>query len=58
MAELGIGVAHEGSVPTSASLGAALAVALRPETGARATAMAGHIRTDGAMAAAKLLLEA
>ena len=37
---------------------AALTTALAPETRARATAVAGTIRADGATVAAKLLLEA
>ncbi|MFI9359560.1 glycosyltransferase [Kitasatospora sp. NPDC053057] len=56
VAELGIGVAHEGAVPTVESLSAALGQALAPEVGARAAAVAGEIRTDGAELAAKLLL--
>jgi len=57
-AELGIGAAHDGPVPTVESLAAALEVALAPETRARAAAVAGKIRTDGAEAAARLLIEA
>ncbi|WP_159930471.1 MULTISPECIES: glycosyltransferase [Nocardia] len=58
VAELGIGVAHEGSTPTVDSLPAALATALAPETRTRARTVAGAIRADGATVAAKLLLEA
>ena len=58
VADLGIGVAHDGPTPTTESLSAALAAALAPETRARATAVAGTIRTDGATVAAKLLLDA
>ncbi|MGH3916960.1 MAG: glycosyltransferase [Pseudonocardiaceae bacterium] len=58
VAELGIGVAHEGSTPTVDSLSAALTTALAPEIRARARAVAGTIRTDGATVAAKLLLNA
>jgi len=58
VADLGIGAAHDGPVPTFNSLSAALRTALTPETRARATAVAGTIRTDGATVAAKLLLEA
>ena len=58
VAELGIGVAHEGPTPTVDSLSAALTTALTPETHARAGTMAGTIRTDGATVAAKLLLDA
>ncbi len=57
VAELGIGAAHDGPTPTFESLSAALKGALIPETGARATAVAGTIRTDGAAVAAKLLLD-
>ena len=58
VAELGIGAAHEGPTPTFASLSAALRTALAPETRARAAAVAGTIRTDGAAVAAELLLDA
>jgi vancomycin aglycone glucosyltransferase len=58
VAELGIGAAHDGPTPTFESLSAALRKALAPETRARASAMAGMIRTDGATVAAKLLLDA
>ncbi|MGW5852687.1 glycosyltransferase [Streptomyces sp. NPDC055254] len=58
VAELGIGAAHDGPVPTFESLSAALSAALTPETRARARAVAGAIRTDGAAVAAKLLLDA
>jgi vancomycin aglycone glucosyltransferase len=56
VAELGIGAAHDGPVPTSGSLAGALAIARAPETRARAIAVAGDIRTDGAMEAARRLL--
>jgi vancomycin aglycone glucosyltransferase len=57
VAELGIGAAHDGPTPTFESLSAALRTALTPETRARARAVAGTIRTDGATVAAKLLLD-
>ncbi|MGW7049710.1 glycosyltransferase [Streptomyces avermitilis] len=57
VAELGIGAAHDGPTPTFESLSAALKTALTPDTGARARAVAGTIRTDGATVAAKLLLD-
>ncbi|MBT2447760.1 glycosyltransferase family 1 protein [Streptomyces sp. ISL-43] len=57
VAELGIGAAHDGPNPTFESLSAALRTALTPETQARAKAVAGTIRTDGATVAAKLLLD-
>jgi vancomycin aglycone glucosyltransferase len=55
--DLGIGTAHDGPTPTTESLSVALKTTLTPETRARATVVAGTIRTDGAMAAAKLLLD-
>jgi vancomycin aglycone glucosyltransferase len=58
VADLGIGAAHDGPTPTTESLSAALKTALTPETRARATAVAGTNRTDGATVAAKLLLDA
>ena len=58
VAALGIGAAHDGPTPTFESLSAALRTALTPETRARATAVAGTIRTDGATMAAKLLIDA
>ncbi|MGH3657904.1 MAG: glycosyltransferase [Micromonosporaceae bacterium] len=57
VAELGIGVAHNGPSPTSDSLATALKTALTPETRERATTVAGTIRTDGATVAAQLLLD-
>jgi vancomycin aglycone glucosyltransferase len=57
VAELGIGAAHDGPTPTFDSLPAALRTALTPETRARARAVAGTIRTDGATVAANLLLD-
>ena len=58
VAALGVGAAHDGANPTSESLTAALGTALTPEVGARAAALAGAIRTDGAAEAARLLIEA
>jgi vancomycin aglycone glucosyltransferase len=58
VAALGIGAAHDGPTPTFDSLSAALTTALTPETRARARAVAGTIRTDGATVAANLLLDA
>ncbi|MGC9669542.1 glycosyltransferase [Planosporangium sp. 12N6] len=58
VAELGIGAAHDGPAPTVESLSAALGTALAPETRARAAAVAGTIRTDGAAVAAEMLLDA
>lgn len=56
--DLGIGAAHDGPTPTAESLSAALESALTPGTRARALAVADTMRGDGAMRAAKLLLEA
>ena len=57
VADLGIGVAHDGSTPTVESLSEAIGRALAPDTRSRATAVAGMIRTDGAAEAAKLLID-
>ncbi|HKR71504.1 MAG TPA: glycosyltransferase, partial [Streptosporangiaceae bacterium] len=58
VAELGIGAAHDVQAPTIESLSAALSTALTQQTRARATAVAGVTRTDGATVAAKLLVNA
>jgi vancomycin aglycone glucosyltransferase len=58
VADLGIGAAHDGPTPTFESLSAALTTALTPEASARAKAVAGTVRSDGAAVAAKLLLDA
>ena len=57
VAELGIGAAHDGPVPTSESLASALGTALAPETRARASAVAAQVRTDGATVAARRFLD-
>ncbi|MEV4019610.1 glycosyltransferase [Nonomuraea angiospora] len=57
VADLGIGAAHDGPVPTTESLSAALRTALEAETRVRAAAVAGTIHTDGTAVAAKLLLD-
>ncbi|MBN9222054.1 MAG: glycosyltransferase family 1 protein [Mesorhizobium sp.] len=57
VAELGIGIAHDGPVPSSGSLSAALEVALAQEISADAAKVARTIRTDGSAVAAKLLLK-
>ena len=56
VAELGIGAAHDGPVPTPDSLASALGTALAPATRARATAVAAQVRTDGATVAARRLI--
>ncbi|HEX9044343.1 MAG TPA: glycosyltransferase [Candidatus Limnocylindrales bacterium] len=57
VAELGIGAAHDGPVPTAESLASALDTALASQTRARAVEVASWVRTDGAKAAARLLVE-
>jgi vancomycin aglycone glucosyltransferase len=57
VAELGIGAAHVGPIPTPTSLASALGTVLGPEARARATAVATQVRTDGATVAARRLLE-
>ncbi|MFJ9626840.1 glycosyltransferase [Streptomyces sp. NPDC101175] len=57
VAELGIGVAHDGPTPTYDSLSAALTTALAPEVRDRARTVAGRLRTDGTTVAARLLLD-
>ncbi|WP_238156918.1 glycosyltransferase [Kribbella sp. VKM Ac-2571] len=54
---LGIGAAHEGSVPTVGSLSAALATALAPQTRDQAAKVRDAVKVDGATVAAKLLLD-
>jgi vancomycin aglycone glucosyltransferase len=56
-AELGIGAAHDGPMPTGQSLSAALEVVLAPKALARARAFAGKVRANGADAAAKWLAD-
>ncbi|WP_280470463.1 glycosyltransferase, partial [Nocardia brasiliensis] len=56
VADLGIGAALAGPVPTVASLSAALETALAPETRDRAAAVAHTIRADGAAVAAHRLI--
>ncbi|MFD6367613.1 nucleotide disphospho-sugar-binding domain-containing protein, partial [Streptomyces roseolus] len=53
---LGLGAARP--APSPEALSAALATALRPDTRARAQAVRGRIRDDGAAVAARLLCEA
>jgi vancomycin aglycone glucosyltransferase len=57
VAELGIGVAHDGPTLTSHSLATALETVLAPETRAQACAVAEKTGTHGAAAAARLLLD-
>ncbi|MFJ6651000.1 glycosyltransferase [Streptomyces sp. NPDC091290] len=58
VADLGIGAGHDGPIPTTESLSAALETALAPETHARARSVAAAIPADGAAVAAELLLDA
>jgi len=57
VAELGIGVAHEGAVYSCESLSTALRAALSPTMQARARLTASSIRTDGAAVAAKAIVD-
>ncbi|HYD27636.1 glycosyltransferase [Brevundimonas sp.] len=57
VADLGVGVAHAGPVPTVESLSAGLETVLRAETRVRSAAVAGLIRGDGAARAARELVE-
>jgi vancomycin aglycone glucosyltransferase len=57
VAALGIGAAHDGPAPAFESLSAALRTTLAHETRVRAAAVSDTMRTDGAMVAAKLLLD-
>ncbi len=57
VAELGIGTAYDGRSASTESLSAALKLTLTPETRDRVSAVAGTIRTDGAMVAATLLID-
>lgn len=56
VADLGLGVAHDGAAPTLESLTAALGAALAPGVRTRTTSMAAEARVDGAAVAAELLL--
>ena len=56
VAELGIGVAHDGPIPTVGSLSTGLGTALSPETRDRAAAIAGTVKPGGAMVAAAMLV--
>ncbi|MEV7804520.1 glycosyltransferase [Microbispora sp. NPDC088329] len=56
--DLGIGVAHPPAEPTAESLTAALRRVLHPDVVARAGAVAGEVRTDGAAVAARRLIAA
>ncbi|MFG1826546.1 glycosyltransferase [Microbispora bryophytorum] len=55
--DLGIGTAHPPVAPTAESLTAALRRVLHPGVAARARAVAGEVRTDGAAAAARRLAD-
>ena len=56
VSELGIGAAHDGPAPDTESLATALGIALAPETRSRAIELAGQVRTDGALIAARRLI--
>lgn len=53
---LGIGAAHPAVTPTSESLKSALEPVLRPEVAVRARGVAGQMRSDGALVAARRVL--
>ncbi len=55
---MGIGAAYDGRSANYEALAAALEATLAPETRTRANSVAGKIRTDGAMVAATLLVDA
>jgi vancomycin aglycone glucosyltransferase len=55
---LGVGAAYDGRSLNYEALSAALEATLTPETRTRANTLVGKIRTDGAMVAATLLLDA
>jgi vancomycin aglycone glucosyltransferase len=57
IADLGIGVAHDGSVPSKASLADGLASALDRSVIERASAMTGSFRTDAAAVSARMLID-
>jgi vancomycin aglycone glucosyltransferase len=54
--QLGIGIAHAAGAPSAESLTSALERALHPDVAARARAIAGQVRTDGAEIAVRRLL--
>ncbi|MBW8909993.1 MAG: glycosyltransferase family 1 protein [Mesorhizobium sp.] len=56
IAELGMGVAHDGPTPTTETLTAALEIALAPQVRVRAAEMVEEVRGDGAMQAANWLV--
>jgi vancomycin aglycone glucosyltransferase len=56
VADLGIGVAHDGAAPTQGSLSAALAAALRPAMQDQAKVVSVRIKNDGAEEAARQLM--
>ncbi|GAB6903270.1 glycosyltransferase [Kineosporia succinea] len=55
VAELGVGVAHEGSVPSAGSLTEGLSTTLSPDVARRAHEVAGKISDQGTRVAAELL---
>jgi len=55
--DLGIGTAHAPGAPAADSLTAALSHTLQPDVAARARAVAGSVRTDGAEIAARRLID-
>ncbi|WP_235561477.1 glycosyltransferase [Brevundimonas sp. Root1279] len=57
IAALGAGVSHDAATPTVESLTNALQTALSPEVSARAAGLAAEVRADGAVLAARRLIE-
>ncbi|MCB0202442.1 MAG: glycosyltransferase, partial [Anaerolineae bacterium] len=56
--QLGIGAAHPASAPTTGSLTDALAVTLQTDVAERARSVAGDVRSDGALVAARRVIGA
>lgn len=56
VADLGIGAAHDGPVPTFETLSVGLKTALAPQTRKRAAAIADKVSSDGAKRAAEMLV--
>jgi vancomycin aglycone glucosyltransferase len=56
--QLGIGSAHPASIPTTTSLRSALEQALQPDVSVRARSIAAEVRSDGALVAARRLINA
>jgi vancomycin aglycone glucosyltransferase len=55
--QLGVGVAHAPGTPATDTLTSALRQTLQPEVAARAKSVATHVRGDGALVAARRLID-